>query len=166
MKGTVLVIDSQTYRDAMRHKTDAVCIVATGWRDERAGLTATSVCSLSDAPPTLLVCVNRETRAHDMICSAKKFSVNLLTADQCEVAQLFSGASPVRGDARFRREDWQQTDDMLPVLADALAVFECKLVDQHVFATHSIFIGNVMPAHAQGACDPLIYLRGDFRAVT
>ena len=55
--------DRQGFRDAMRQLASGVCVVTLGAGDERKGLTATSVSSLSAEPPTLLVCVNRRRRA-------------------------------------------------------------------------------------------------------
>ena len=159
------VIDADTYRTVMRHKTDAVAVVATSWQGQRAGLTATSVCSLSDAPPTVLACINRDSRAHDMICSARRFSVNFLTDQQQETAKVFSGSSLLRGDARFDNAHWEVTAQGVPILTGALAVLDCVLADQHDFSTHSIFLGTVIEASAQEACDPLIYFRGNFRGV-
>ena len=159
------MIDGKAFRAVMRLKTDAICVVATSWQGERAGLTATSVCPLSDAPPTILTCVNCAARAHDMISAAGRFSINLLTADQSDTAKLFSGASALKGDARFNNAQWRETANEMPVLDNALASLDCKLIDQHVYSTHSIFVGAVENAVSRDQSEPLIYFRGNFRAV-
>jgi flavin reductase (DIM6/NTAB) family NADH-FMN oxidoreductase RutF len=53
----------KTFRDAMRQLARSVCLITLGSGDERTGLTATSVSSLSAEPPTLLVCVDRASQA-------------------------------------------------------------------------------------------------------
>src|SRR4051794_2941294 len=66
---------------AMRQVPGAVAIVATDLQGERGGLAVTAWCSLSADPPTVLVCVNKSASAHDLILSARKFSINQLGAD-------------------------------------------------------------------------------------
>ena len=51
--------DKQSFRDAMAHVGAAVNIITTDGPAGRAGFTASAVCSVTDAPPTLLVCLNR-----------------------------------------------------------------------------------------------------------
>lgn len=138
-------------------------MVATGPVGERFGLTATAVCSLSDDPPTLLVCVNRSASAHDVIQSRRHFSINLLAADQQAVAAHFAGRAGLKGEARFAGAAWGTLATGAPILVDALAAFDCEIVQEHVFPTHTIFIGQVVATAAREAADPLLYLRGEFR---
>src|SRR5688572_26726442 len=94
-------MNSESYRALMRHQAGAVTVIASGVDGSRAGLTATAVCSLSDNPPTILVCVQRRSGAHDLIAKARCFSVNLLSREQEDVAERFAGRRGVRGEARF-----------------------------------------------------------------
>ena len=58
-------MDAQSFKQAMRHCAGAVALVTVGREHgSRTGLTVTAVCSLSDDPPSLLVCVNRNASAH------------------------------------------------------------------------------------------------------
>ena len=60
--------DKQSFKKAMRHCAGAVALVTVGTEPgRRTGLTVTSACSLSDDPPSLLVCVNRNASAHATI---------------------------------------------------------------------------------------------------
>lgn len=151
-----------SYRALMRHQAGAVAIVATGLGKTRAGLTATAFSSLSDSPPTLLVCVQRKAGAHDMIASSGVFSVNILAADQQQVAERLSGKSGVSGEQRFVGQAWASLSTGAPVLSDALAALDCELVESHQFSTHTIFIGRVVDGVTRAAADPLLYFRGDY----
>ena len=51
--------DKQTFRDAMACVGAAVNIITTDGPAGLAGFTASAVCSVTDSPPTLLVCLNR-----------------------------------------------------------------------------------------------------------
>ncbi len=53
------IVDQQTFRDAMSCMGAAVNIITTDGPAGRAGFTASAVRSVTDTPPTLLVCLNR-----------------------------------------------------------------------------------------------------------
>lgn len=155
-------MDAEGYRALMRHQAGAVTVIATGAVGARAGLTATAVASLSDDPPTILACVQRKAGAHDLIVERGDFSVNLLNAGHQELAEVFAGRHDLNGEARFSRGVWTTLDSGAPVLADALAVLDCRLVDRHDFSTHSIFIGRVLAGRFDDKAEPLLYFRNDF----
>lgn len=155
-------IPAESYRALMRHQAGAVTVVAAGAGVSRAGLTATAFSSLSDSPPTILVCVGRTAGAHDTIISMQKFSVNILARDQQDIAERFSGANGVRGVQRFAGLAWTMLRTGAPVLEGALANLDCELVEHHVFTTHSIFIGHVVDGRFRAEAEPLLYFRGDY----
>jgi flavin reductase (DIM6/NTAB) family NADH-FMN oxidoreductase RutF len=154
-------MDGALYRAIMRHQAGAVAVIATGSPGKRNGLTATAVCSLSDDPPTILVCVKQTASAHDVIGEAGTFSVNLLAGDQQELAATFSGRTGLRGEARFTGP-WTTMESGAPVLKGALASLDCRLTERHTFATHTIFIGSVIGGTVREEAQPLLYFRGDY----
>jgi flavin reductase (DIM6/NTAB) family NADH-FMN oxidoreductase RutF len=156
-------ITPEEFRASMRNLAGAVTVIATGAVGHRFGLTATAVCSLSDDPPTLLVCVSRTASAHDVISRNRTFSVNLLADAQVEVAARFAGRGGVKGEARFGGGQWRTMATGAPTLIDAVAVFDCEVTQEHVFPTHTVFIGRVVDSSARIEAEPLIYLRGAFR---
>jgi flavin reductase (DIM6/NTAB) family NADH-FMN oxidoreductase RutF len=155
-------MDSQAYRAIMRHQAGAVAIIAVGDAGSRTGLTATAVCSLTDSPPTLLACVNRNASAHKPIRARGSFSINLLARDQLALAMCFSGRAGLEGEERFSADDWGTLTTGAPVLKRALASLDCELVNEHGFDTHSIFIGRVRDGVFREHAEPLLYFRGDF----
>lgn len=160
--GTAGGISAQSYRALMRHQAGAVTIVTTGNGSTRAGLTATAVSSLSDTPPTILVCVQRKVGAHDVIAGSRVFCVNILAADQQRVAERFAGKSGVHGTDRFEGLAWAKLTTGAPVLVDALASLDCELVESHGFSTHTIFIGRVIDGLTRPEAQPLLFFRGDY----
>lgn len=155
-------ITPEAYRALMRHQAGAVTIVATSHAGQRTGLTATAFSSLSDTPPTILVCIQRTAGAHDAILASGVFSVNILTETQQRVAECFSGLGGIRGGARFEGTSWSTLKTNAPVLDGALACLDCTLADHHRFATHSIFIGTVVDGRMRAEAAPLLYFRGDY----
>lgn len=156
-------MDAPRYRALMRHQAGAVAIIAAGRSGARGGLTATAFSSLSDSPPTLLVCVQRKSGTHAVIVAAKSFSVNILAREQQSLAERFSGKCGVTGEHRFEGGAvWETLATGAPVLSGALASLDCELLDEHQFSTHSIFIGRVIDGQFRGEGEPLLYFRNDY----
>ncbi len=137
-------MDSQSFKQAMRHCAGAVALVTVGREQgRRTGLTVTAVCSLSDDPPSLLVCVNRNASAHPRIREERCFVVNFLTEEHMALALTFSGQKGIDGDDRFGFGRWTTAVTGAPCLEDALVSFDCELRQEFETKTHSVFIGDV-----------------------
>lgn len=145
----------------MRSHAGAPVVIATGNPGARTGLTATAFCSLSDSPPTVLVCVNKSASAHPLIQEMRSFSVNLLCKEQADLALKFSGQTGLKGEARFD-DAWTVGPTGAPLLSTALANLDCELGSAHDHGSHTVFIGHVRFASADDAAEPLLYFRGGF----
>ncbi len=154
-------MDTMKFRNVMRHQAGAVTIIAVGRPGNRTGLTATAMCSLSDQPPSVLICVNKNASAHQPIREARCFSVNLLANAQHDLAKRFS-TKKVEGEARFDAADWEILTTGAPILKNTIASLDCELIAEHTVDTHSIFIGRVQDGRFSEAAEPLLYFRGDF----
>ena len=55
------------FKEGMRHLASSVTVITVAHNGKRDGLTATATCSVSAEPPQLLVCINKEAGAHDLI---------------------------------------------------------------------------------------------------
>jgi len=136
--------DSAAFRHAMRAFSSGVAIVACGEGEARAGCTATSLASLSLAPPTLIVCLARSSSTLIGLREAGAFSINLLAARHQALAHRFSGHSGVHGPRRFDRAQWITLSTGAPVLTDAVAAFDClveEVIERH---SHAIVLGAVV----------------------
>lgn len=154
-------MDADKYRSVMRHQAGAVTIIAVGDEGNRTGLTATAVCSLTDSPPMVIACVNRNASAHTPIQLAKRFSINMLARDQNELARRFS-SKKLEGEARFDADTWDTMTTGAPVLKNAIANLDCEVAQELSFDTHTIFIGRVMDCRFREDIEPLLYFRGEF----
>jgi len=154
-----MAIEPELFKQGMRRLTAGVTIITTRFEGERRGLTATAVCSVSTAPPTLLCCVNRQGWAHDAIVGSGLFAINVLAAEDHALAERFGGAEA--GEARFGTGEWDVLDTGAPILKSALVGFDCRLVQTFDGATHSIFLGEVV-AQSVGTGEPLCYLGGTY----
>src|SRR6266850_2849857 len=88
---SVHTCDQAQFREAMSRLGAAVHVVTTAGPAGKTGFTATAVCSVSDAPPTLLVCLNRKSAGGPMMRENGVFCVNTLGADAEALADMFAG---------------------------------------------------------------------------
>lgn len=160
------LMPSATFRQLMRLVPASVSVIATGAPGRRNGLTATSICSLSIAPPTLIACVSHRATAHDEIIRNGYFSINVLSDGDHQVARMFTPDSGARGEDRFIAEGWNEGFTGAPVLKTALCYLECRLSDSACGSTHTIFFGDVVAGSAVSGANPLIYMDGDFRTLS
>lgn len=158
-------MSSQLFLAGMRKVAGAVSVITTAGNDgERRGLTATAVCSLSVEPPSLIVCVNRKTRVAQFVPDSGIFAVNVLSHAQEAIARAFAGQTGLAAADRFSVGEWGTGATGAPVIAGALASFECTLDQIVEHTTHIILIGRVV-ATALGEGRSLVYLDGAFSSV-
>lgn len=149
--------DAQTFRETMRYLPAPVSVVTA--LDESGtprGLTCSAICSLSMAPPSMLICVNRKNRSLDAIRHSGGFMVNLLRAGRAEMSDIFASSLPTK----FAHAAWRPSPASgLPLLTeDALAFVDCGLAAEIEAGSHAILIGLVRGSGA-GPPDggPLVY---------
>ena len=156
-------VEPQTYRDAMARFAGAVHLVATDGEAGRRGVTVIAACSVSDEPPTILVCLNRENEQNDRFRDNGVFSLNTLTDAQRPLADAFSGLTGLSQDERFAQGSWEALSTGAPVLGGAAAVFDCDLVDTKDLATHRVLFGRVRAVRIGDSLSPLIYYNRAYR---
>jgi flavin reductase (DIM6/NTAB) family NADH-FMN oxidoreductase RutF len=122
------------------------------------GFTASAVSSLSLEPRMLLVCVNEKSTSLKVIQEAGNFTVNILAADQQEVAQQFA----TQGEDRFAGIRWRRGPETgAPVIDGSLAYAECKLAGSCRGGDHVVLMGEIVGGDAHEA-EPLLYFRGRY----
>ena len=157
-------LDAAAFRAAMRSVPGTVSIVTTGRAPNRHGLTLTAGCSLSAAPPSVLVCVNRSAGAHDIILSSGSFCWNILGVEHRDLALKFSGQDGSKGDIRFGDGVWCDLKTGAPSLVGAVCSFDCRVVNAYSDSSHTIFTGEVVAQTTRAGCESLVYIDGCFAA--
>lgn len=145
-------MEKAEFRQAMAHLPAAVNVLTTDGVAGRAGLTATAVCSVTDEPGTLLVCINRTGRAHEAFLANGVFAVNTLASGQQAVGDRFAREKEL--EARFDGASWDRLVTGAPALEGAAIVFDCKISAVSEVGTHSVIFGHVqavrMAEHPSG----------------
>ena len=136
------MIEANDFRNAMSLLTSAVNVVTTAGASGRHGFTASAVCSVTDTPPTLLVCMNTASRSHAHFIENETLTVNVLGAQHQHISNVFS--SKLTSEERFKHGTWTKLKTGAPVLEDALVSFDCQIEQIQEVGTHSIFICRVV----------------------
>jgi len=158
-----ITIDPFLFKTGMRKLAAAVNIVTTGGTKGSGGFTATAVCSVSDRPPTLLVCANGENENNALIKANRCLAVNVLGENQEWLANRFAGFGGVKGEERFLEGEWGAHQSGVPYLKNALVSFICKVTDLKEVATHTVFFGEVVEVIATERTDGLLYFNGAYQ---
>ena len=157
--------DSKIYRDAMARYAGHVQLVTTRLGTEHRGVAVTAACSVSDNPPTVLVCLNHNNEKNKIFSDAGIFALNSLAAHHQSLSHGFSGLEKLSTDERFARGTWDEMVTGAPTLTDALAVYDCRIIDIRPVHTHSILIGEVASVRLGPADPALIYMDRHYRTL-
>jgi len=148
-------IAQQDFRDAMAGLAAAVNVITTDGPHGRFGFTATAVCSVTDSPPTLLVCLNRSASVHPALTAHATLCINTLTSEQRELSNLFGGKTPMA--ERFAAAQWSEWVTGAPILNGAAASFDCRVSQTVSVGTHDILFCEVLALRRQKDAAALVY---------
>jgi flavin reductase len=151
------------YRNAMSVLAGAVNIVTTLVDGKALGFAATSVCSVTDEPPTLLFCINRSASVYDAFAKSDKVCVNTLAADQAQVAQRFGGKTSQQ--ERFAASEWTTLSTGAPVLEGSVVSFDCRVKSRVAVGTHDVVFCRVECVRYGADPDALVYFKRGYHEV-
>ncbi|MDY4479836.1 MAG: 4-hydroxyphenylacetate 3-monooxygenase, reductase component [[Pasteurella] aerogenes] len=156
----------QEFRNAMAKLAAAVNIITTDGAAGKCGITATAVCSVTDSPPTLAVCINKNSEMNAVFQQNKQLCVNILTAEQEELAKHFAGFMGSSMEERFTWDIWHNADGAhaLPALKNAIANLKGRIVDIRNVGTHSLFLVELDHINVQDG-KSLVYFNRAFHSV-
>jgi flavin reductase len=150
------VISRTEFRNAMARVCAPVNVVTTDGPSGRGGFTATAMCSVTDEPPTLLVCMNNRSSQTELFSANGRFCVNVLPSEHKDLAANFAGAVP-NMEMRFASADWLVMGAGQLALRDAIVAFSCRIVDVQKVGTHNILIGEVEDIRQRPDGSALLY---------
>jgi flavin reductase len=158
-------VEAKMFREGMSRLVAAVNVVTTDGPGGKAGFTATAVCSVSDAPPTLLLCLNRKSSSGPILEKNQVFCVNTLSGHCESVADVFAGRTGAVKDARFVTGTWSTLKTGAPVLDTAVVAFDCRLVEIRTVGSHNVIFGAVVDVRVNAANPALIYHNRVYKSV-
>ena len=156
-------INSDDFRDVMRHFPAGVTLVTIKAGEDTHGLTVSAFVSVSPTPPLISVIIDHKGRGYDLLeRSNAVFAVNILREGQEEISNHFAFSK----EDRFALGNWTTGVTGAPVLSDALAWLDCTVYSRHTAGTHTIYIGEVQASSVvEPDCPPLVYWNRDYRSI-
>ena len=154
-------INPDLFRQVLSRFATGVTIVTTRHGETVHGLTANSFCSVSLAPPLVLVCVDKNAQSHDLIQQSGNFAVNFLTLAQEEWSRRFAD-NQLSADERFAGIALHPEKTGAPVLDEALGWLDCKLFAAYAGGDHTIFVGEVVALGQSRDQQPLLYYQSQY----
>lgn len=148
-------LSKQAFRDGMSRLGTAVNIITTDGPAGRAGFTASAVCSVTDSPPTLLVCLNRSASVYTTFATNEALCVNTLSADHEQLSRLFGAKSQM--EERFTAAEWSIGVSGAPILRGANAAFDCRISSRSDVGSHTVLFCDVLAIECNEAASGLIY---------
>ena len=154
--------DQRGFRHALsQFATGVAVITARGPNDEAIGLTMSSFNSVSLDPPLILFSVERKAMSLGAMLVAKGFAVNILSRSQEALSNQF---------AKSLSDKWSNVEHTAghaeaPLLAGAIAHFECEPYAHHDGGDHVIFLGKVLRFASNPSEQPLVFFRGKYHGL-
>lgn len=154
-----MTVDSRALRDALGHFTTGVTVVTYQVDGQRFGVTVNAFTAVSLDPPLILISLDRRSRACENL-QDRPFVVNVLAAEQCELALNFAGRPNPDLDVPWAED----ADEQCPRFANCSAHFECVPWQLHDGGDHVLYLGEVQNLDLSGK-EPLLFYGGRFRSV-
>lgn len=143
--------------DLFRRLTAGVYVIGVAHGDLRNAFTASSVMQVSFSPLLVALCINPEHASYPILSSGRAFSINVLRADQQALAEHF-GTKSGRTVDKLSSTSWRAGLTGAPLLQDALAYFDCQVINEAEAGDHRLMLGRVVDGAVLDANgQPLLY---------
>ncbi|WP_269581448.1 flavin reductase [Roseibium sp. Sym1] len=160
-----LPLDTTSFREAMSRIAAAVHVVTTDGPAGRMGATVSAACSVSDNPPSILICLNREIRIHDAVLENRCFCLNTLSDDHEAISDSFAGRDKLEMPDRFAKGQWTELATGCPALDSARLSVDCEVHTVMEMGTHSIIVGTVADLRMTDPGKSLLYVRRGYKSL-
>lgn len=150
---------TQEFRNCCGRFATGVTVVCSGTGEDPHGMTVNGFMSVSLDPRLLVVSIGRHQKMHEIISTAKKFSVNILGESQVEISDHFAGKYTPGVEVEF------ESFDGVPLLQKKLAFFIAEVISMHLEGDHALYVGKV--THFEQSSDelPLLFYGGRYAPI-
>jgi flavin reductase (DIM6/NTAB) family NADH-FMN oxidoreductase RutF/DNA-binding MarR family transcriptional regulator len=141
--------------------TGVTVITCSGANHQAIGVTANSFNTVSLDPPLVLWSIASKSGSLKAFQEHGHFAVNILAADQQDLAMNFARTSV----DRFAQVPFERGIANLPLIHACLAQLECKVVQSQTLGDHVLFVGEVLAFRRSTilpTAEPLVFSRGQF----
>src|SRR5947209_13868864 len=145
--------DPELFREVFGRFATGVAVITSAGPGGIGGMTANALCSLSLDPLLALVCFENRARTLPIVRDAGRFGVNILSADQEDLAGVFASKLP---EAEKLDGVAHRIEYGVPIIEGSLAWAACELCELIAGGDHTIGIGEVV-ALGLGGGNPLLW---------
>lgn len=150
---------TRAFRDALGTFATGITVIATRAADgSPVGLTVNSFNSVSLDPPLIVWSLAKHLPCESAFEACEYYSVNVLSADQEPISQLFAS----RADDKFESVDFDEGLYGVPLLRGCCARFECRNIARYPGGDHIVFVSEVVRFDREDR-PPLIFQGGAYR---
>ncbi len=153
-----MAFSKEQLKGAYARWATGVTIVTARVGDRVHGMTVSAFTEVSLDPPLVLVCADRSSNTHPLIAEGGVFAVNVLSASQQALSDLF--ASKKDEERRFVDLDYETGETGAPLLPGAIAQLDCRVTAVHEAGDHLIYVGEVVDVRLSGGPPLIFYDRG------
>jgi flavin reductase (DIM6/NTAB) family NADH-FMN oxidoreductase RutF len=133
-------------------------ILSARREETEAGILVSWVQQCAFDPPLVSVAIQRGRAIHDWLTEGSAFTLNILDESQTDMIAHF-GRGFLRGTAAFDGLQVDRTDSSAPVLSEALAFLECRVVSRCSTGDHELLIAEVQAGRVLGEGHPMVHVR-------
>ena len=155
-KPTLMTLDPENLRSAMRAWSAGVTVVTAAHNGERHGMTVNSFTSISLEPALITISLQQSTRTHEMVMKSRAFGLTILSAEQTKISDIFAGRFAEITD-KFSGLKTETLVTGSPLISGGLSWMDCRVVETFNAGMNTLFIAEVLAARGSGEGDPLIY---------
>ncbi|MEP6574007.1 MAG: flavin reductase family protein [Gemmatimonadota bacterium] len=142
--------------ELFRRLTSGVYVIGVAWEGKSNAFTAAWVTQTSFDPLYLALNVHTGNFSYPLVKASGAFVVNVLAEGQIELARQFGTRSGRDGD-KLAGVRWQPAGNGAPILLDALAHIECRVVSATPAGDHEVLIAHATGGLVHRPGSPLLY---------
>ena len=152
---------------ALAGLTTGIYVLTVQAGERQHGMSSSWATQVSGTPVLIMAAVDQQHATHQMVVQSGAFALNIVGSQSKHLEDYFYSAQSRQPDnlSPFALEVGSTGT---PLLRDALASLDCRLVSTHVAGDHTLFIGEVIEAYVHSTDRPLtsqelpyIYLGGN-----
>jgi flavin reductase (DIM6/NTAB) family NADH-FMN oxidoreductase RutF len=156
-----LEVDVRDFKSALGCFVTGVTVATTLSALGMHGVTANAVMSVSLEPPLVVLSIQTGSRMDVVLRQSDNYALSVLSSTQRDVAEYFADSSKPHDSAAFQRFPYSRARTGAPLLDDALAHVECRIVDTHPAGDHILYVGHAVFVASPKPGAPLRYFRGE-----
>ncbi|MBM3118545.1 MAG: flavin reductase family protein [Chloroflexi bacterium] len=173
-------VTTESIGEFYQHYPKVAAIVTTCAGGKKNAMAAAWHSAISFKPPLYGVAIAPKRFTCQLIRESKEFGINFVPHEAAELVASVGGSSGKEIDKfyKFSLAEVKSLKTSIPILKDAYAAYECKLVDDRTYGDHVWIVGEIVAVHfaddaftSKGTLDldklnPALYLGAELYATT